>query len=73
MKMNDIQFMNIIWILVSFAILYYGITGSSLWTSFLIIIGLFLFFWWQGTRLKIREFNERSGIVGDKVKGQWER
>ena len=71
--MKDIQFLNIIWVLFSFLMLYYGLTGDGqdLYDSFIIIILMFLFLWFIGIREKKKEFDKYIETVGDEVKGQW--
>ena len=72
--MNDIFFLNVVWILASFLLLYYGISGdrNDLIHSFVYIFLLFLLIWYAGTVIKQKEFEKSNVVFGDKVLGQWD-
>lgn len=69
---DDVQYLNILWVIASFALLYYGITGDSqdLINGFMFIIYLFLLFWYLGVREKKKQFDDEP-IPGDPAQGQW--
>ncbi len=69
---GDIQYLNILWVLASFFLLYYGITGDGqdMINAFLFIIYFFLLFWYLGVREKKKQF-ENEPIPGNKAQGQW--
>lgn len=69
--MNQIQYLNVVWILSSFALLYYGVTGNgeNMYTAFLFIVLIFLVIWYVGTREKAKQ--SKITIFGNKVTGQW--
>ena len=72
-KNKEIFILNITWILASFILLYYGISGDEkdMVFSFVAIIGLFLYLWIQGSKIKQKEYEEKDMIFGEKVTGQW--
>ena len=69
---DDIQYLNILWIIASFVLLYYGISGDSqdMINAFMFIIYFFLLFWYLGIREKKKQF-EQEKIPGDKALGQY--
>lgn len=73
MKINDIQFLNVIWIISSFFFLYYGLSGDGkdLYNSFFFIIIFFLVFWYYGIKEKQKEFDKNINMMGEAVKDQW--
>ena len=70
---RQILYLNIIWILTSFTLLYYGLSGNGqqLYNSFLFMIYFFLLFWYLGEREKQKYYE--NILMGDKAKGQWDR
>ena len=71
-KLSQIQQMNLIWILYSFALLYLSyIELVTLQISILLIFVLFLYMLHKGTKAKVKKFDEWMLDMGDEVKGQW--
>lgn len=67
-----VQYLNIVWILASFFLLYYAVTGDGQdwFNAFFFIINIFLVFWYLGIRDKKKKFDNEE-IPGDKALGQW--
>lgn len=74
--MNDIQYYNRVWIIISIVLLYYGISGDSndMFTAIFLIIVFFCLFWFLGSRQKAKEDAEKYSLpMGQKARGQWGR
>ena len=71
-QINRIQLVNVVWVIGSFVLLYYGVTGSryDLITSFVCIVLLFCIMYYMGVNYKIGKIGD--GVIGEKAKGQWE-
>lgn len=69
---DDVQYLNILWVIASFTLLYYGVTGDGqdMINAFMFIIYFFLLFWYLGIREKKKQF-EQEEIPGTKVLDQW--
>ena len=67
-----IRQLNVLWMLFSlFEVYLIAIGRLDAFTGIIFIGGTFLLIWWAGTKFKQEELENL--VIGDKVKGQWDR